>query len=103
MNRGTHEGDLMSSNNSNNVRSRRSFLQRNLAAGAALASAGAINPNKLAAREHGRLTSGDAAVLRFVAAAELIETDLWVQYAELGGVTTEPTNSYQLAFQNLDC
>ncbi len=36
--------------------------------------------------ENGRLTRGDAAVLRFLAAAELIETDLWQQYNELAGV-----------------
>jgi hypothetical protein len=34
----------------------------------------------------GRLTKGDAAILRFLAAAEILETDLWVQYNELGGV-----------------
>jgi len=37
--------------------------------------------------EHsGRLTRGDAALLRFAAAAELLETDFWVQYHELGGI-----------------
>jgi Ferritin-like domain len=35
---------------------------------------------------HGRLTRGDAALLRFAAAAEIIETDFWVQYNELGGI-----------------
>src|SRR5947209_2183101 len=35
---------------------------------------------------HGRLTKGDAAILRFLAAAEIIETDLWQQYNELGGI-----------------
>jgi hypothetical protein len=34
----------------------------------------------------GSLTKGDAAILRFLAAAELLETDLWQQYNELGGV-----------------
>jgi hypothetical protein len=34
----------------------------------------------------GRLTRGDAAMLRFAAAAEILETDFWVQYNELGGV-----------------
>ena len=34
----------------------------------------------------GRLTPGDAALLRFAAAAEILETDFWVQYNELGGV-----------------
>jgi hypothetical protein len=32
------------------------------------------------------LTRGDAAILRFLAAAEIIETDLWQQYNELGGI-----------------
>jgi len=34
----------------------------------------------------GQLPKGDAAILRFLAAAEIIETDLWVQYNELGGI-----------------
>jgi hypothetical protein len=34
----------------------------------------------------GHLSRGDAALLRFAAAAEILETDLWVQYNELGGV-----------------
>jgi hypothetical protein len=37
-------------------------------------------------KENGRLTKGDAAILRFLAAAEIIETDLWQQYNELGGI-----------------
>jgi len=60
--------------------------------------------------EHsGRLTRGDAALLRFAAAAEILETDFWVQYNELGGVpnTKEvPGGSgnpaYTAALQNLD-
>jgi len=58
-------------------------------------------------------TVGDIAILRFVAAAELIEADLWQQYAELGGLTPgqlpvettasfTPMNSYQAAFMQLD-
>src|SRR5207248_11659206 len=34
----------------------------------------------------GRLTRGDAALLRFAAAAEILETDFWLQYNELGGI-----------------
>jgi len=34
----------------------------------------------------GSITKGDAAILRFLAAAEIIESDLWLQYTELGGV-----------------
>src|SRR5438067_6258249 len=33
-----------------------------------------------------RITEGDAALLRFAAAAEILETDFWVQYNELGGI-----------------
>jgi hypothetical protein len=58
-------------------------------------------------------TPGDIAILTFLAAAELIEADLWQQYAELGGLTpgqepveTDPSfvpmNSYQNAFMQLD-
>ena len=36
-------------------------------------------------RKNGGLTKGDAAILRFLAAAEILETDLWQQYNELGG------------------
>ena len=38
------------------------------------------------ASARGRLTAGDEAILRFVAAAEILETDFWQQYNELGGV-----------------
>lgn len=34
----------------------------------------------------GRLTRGDAALLRFATAAEILEADFWIQYNELGGV-----------------
>ena len=48
------------------------------------------------------LTTGDAAILRFLATTELLETDLWQQYAELGGITSGKLNPYQKAFQRLD-
>jgi hypothetical protein len=34
----------------------------------------------------GGLTQGDVAILQFLAAAELVEADLWEQYNELGGI-----------------
>src|SRR5437868_14668093 len=37
-------------------------------------------------KEKGHLKKGDAAILRFLAAAEIIETDLWQQYNELAGI-----------------
>ena len=49
-----------------------------------------------------QLTDGDVAILRFLAAAELLESDLWTQYAELGGNSNGAPNPFQLAFQNLD-
>jgi Ferritin-like domain len=72
---------------------RRSFVKNGLtAAGVAAASAGLLaNSSSVLAQpkpeEHsGRLTDGDAALLRFAAAAEILETDFWVQYNELGGI-----------------
>ncbi len=51
--------------------------------------------------EHNRrLNRGDAALLRFAAAAEILETDFWVQYNELAGVQDkeEPDGSGNPAF-----
>jgi hypothetical protein len=61
---------------------RRSLLKALGAAGAAL-SAGALTQTPARA---GGISKGDAALLRFAAAAEILESDLWLQYAELGGV-----------------
>jgi hypothetical protein len=84
---------------------RRNFLKGIGMAGAAL-SAGSLlatlTENEAHAQSPRNLTQGDAAILRFLAAAELLETDLWVQYAELGGVTPGKQNSYQKAFARLD-
>lgn len=52
--------------------------------------------------DSGALTSSDVTILRFLAAIELIESDLWQQYDEMGGVTEGPQNPYQLALQFLD-
>jgi hypothetical protein len=94
---------------------RRSFLKKGaLAGGAIVAGAGLMSSDARAFDQDGgdKLTEGDAAILRFALAAELIEADLWTQYAELGGLTpgqlpletlqTPPLNSYQAAFLNLD-
>jgi hypothetical protein len=67
---------------------RRSFL-RSVGVGAmALAPAAALlsGARKASAQSRGsNLTTGDAAILRFLAAAEILESDLWEQYWELGG------------------
>src|SRR6266403_1907586 len=65
--------------------SRRSFLGKSLAVGAGTIGAGLL-ANAPTARASGGLTRGDADILRFLAAAEIIETDLWQQYNELGGI-----------------
>jgi hypothetical protein len=67
---------------------RRSFLRTGAIAGTALvASASAMAQHVAAADDSDRgLTKGDIAILRLLAAVELIESDLWLQYAELGGV-----------------
>jgi hypothetical protein len=72
---------------------RRSFMKKGLVtAGTATVGAALItNGSELFAEkgpeEHsGRLTKGDAALLRFAAAAEILETDFWVQYNELAGI-----------------
>jgi hypothetical protein len=70
---------------------RRSFLKKGVAAaGAATVGMGLLkSPARAFAQEHeggsGGLNRGDAAILRFLQALETIETDLWRQYAELGG------------------
>ncbi len=68
--------------------SRRSFLRKGLAIGAASIGAGLLG-NELSflpAEASGGITPGDAAILRFLSAAEILETDAWQQYNELGGI-----------------
>jgi hypothetical protein len=93
---------------------RRSLLKSGALAGGAVAiGAGLIGGESRAFGQEGegRITRGDIAILRFLAAAELIESDLWTQYAELGGLTSgvpievnpnQTLNSYQAALSNLD-
>ncbi|HKO26619.1 MAG TPA: ferritin-like domain-containing protein, partial [Solirubrobacteraceae bacterium] len=66
--------------------SRRAFLVRGAVAGALTLGAGRLLLDTPAARAGEALPSGDAAILKFLAAAELLEADLWKQYNELGGV-----------------
>jgi hypothetical protein len=113
-------------NGNPNAKNRRSFLQASLATGGAIAGATVLGAPKLLAQtspstlaqtspfaSSERLTAGDVAILKFLAAAELIESDLWTQYAELGGIGNNPPieldpqqgaelNPYQTALSNLD-
>src|SRR6516164_8178866 len=76
---------------------RRWFLKKSAFAASAVTLGAGLFNKRLAAFEgkdkdkdkeekSGSLTRGDAALLRFAAAAEILETDFWVQYNELGGV-----------------
>ena len=94
---------------------RRTFLNGSLAASAAAAGLwrGALpvlaKQGAGATERGGDLTKGDGAILRLLAAAELIEADLWQQYSELGGTQDREVSGvhggnplYMAALQILD-
>jgi Ferritin-like domain len=83
------------------VSGRRSFLKGLGLAGAAALPGSALLAGSAMARSGGSITKGDVAILRFLAAAELIEADLWQQYDELGGVNGGNA-AYQAALTNID-
>lgn len=92
-----------------NKSNRRSFLKKGAVAAGVTVGAGLLTTGISAfARERSDaddvLTRGDIAILRFLAAAELIESDLWQQYNELGGVNATGSKSqlYLTALQVLD-
>jgi hypothetical protein len=63
---------------------RRSFLKTGAIASTALvASASGASARR---GDDTEIPEGDIAILRFLAAAEILETDLWQQYNELGGI-----------------
>jgi len=82
---------------------RRSFLKGLGIAGATLSASAILGTQGKAetAQSTGKLTRGDVALLRFAAAVELIEADLWQQYNELGGVQGG-NPAYIAALSNLD-
>lgn len=99
---------------------RRSFLKGIGIAGATLTAGSLLGTESVAqtTRTTGRLPKGDVALLQFALWAETVESDLWTQYAELGGVgpsgggTAQAVEefqgfiggnpAYKLALQNLD-
>src|SRR4051812_18121024 len=94
---------------------RRSFLRR-LGLGALLLTPGAAllplnlgaaqTSNNNANRHHKK--DGDISILRFLAAAEILEADLWQQYNELGGIQDSEVpggtgnKAYTEKLENLD-
>ncbi len=92
---------------------RRSFLKNSMVAGAVATVGAGILGNGLPsfAREtsDSTITKGDIDILRFLAAAEILETDLWEQYTELGGTQDDEESGvnggsplYMAALQILD-
>jgi hypothetical protein len=71
-----------------NTVNRRSFVKNGLTAAGVglLTQSPSIQAQERGDEGGGHITRGDAALLRFAAAAEIIETDFWVQYNELGGI-----------------
>jgi Ferritin-like domain len=72
---------------------RRSFLRKGIATGAATVGVASLGGGVPAFADDDRrndqgdrLDRGDAALLRFAAAAEILEADFWIQYNELGGI-----------------
>jgi len=93
---------------------RRSFIKNGAVAGAAATVGAGILGSGLTAlgetNKRGKgITKGDIAILRFLAAAEIIESDLWEQYTELGGTQDSEEHGvnggsplYMAALQILD-
>ncbi|MGI8858366.1 MAG: ferritin-like domain-containing protein [Thermomicrobiales bacterium] len=83
------------------LNSRRSFLGKGLAVGAGTLGA-AILSNTLVfdgvSAASGEITDGDVAILKWLAAAELIEADLWNQYA----VMARDNPDYNAALTTVD-
>jgi hypothetical protein len=78
-------------NDSKNAINRRSFIKTGVTAGAVATGIGLLGNGESAFAKaqdtsNHRIDRGDAAILRFLAAAEILETDLWQQYNELGGI-----------------
>ncbi|HKW19238.1 MAG TPA: hypothetical protein VJO35_17150 [Terriglobales bacterium] len=95
---------------------RRSFVKKGFTtAGTVAAGATLLSSHSLAFADedhdmhrNGRLTRGDAAILRFFAALETIESDFWLQYNELSGVVDDevpggsPIPAFVSAIEQLD-
>src|SRR6185437_16506991 len=96
-------GEFFMTDTWNNMKTpidRRSFVKNGLTAAVVattgvglLANSPAVLADEGPEEQGGRLTRGDAALLRFAAAAEILETDFWVQYNELAGIQNSEEQS----------
>src|SRR5262249_52246097 len=75
---------------------------------AGVLGAAGLGNRLLADDQNKKISKGDAALLRFAAAAEILETDFWIQYNELGGIQDSEVPggfgnpAYTAALANLD-
>ena len=89
---------------------RRSLMRKGVAVGAGTIGVGLLSNSLVfaAGNNSTKATKGDVAILRYLAAIEIIESDLWQQYNELGGIQDKevPGGSgnalYTTAIQVLD-
>jgi hypothetical protein len=87
---------------------RRSFMKSGLMASAATVGVGLLSDPTAAFGDTDSISRGDAALLRFAAAAEILESDFWVQYNELGGIQDKEVSGgtgspiYTAKLKNLD-
>ncbi len=87
---------------------RRSFLRAGLAAPGVIGASLVAGGSRAAARDEDEITHGDISILRFLSALEILETDLWQQYNELGGIQDAEvpggsgSKAYTDALVNLD-
>jgi len=82
----TQSGGEGAESPSGNGVKRRSFLKGLGVAGAAMSAGSLLTTRAEASQRSGIITVGDVAILRFLAAAEILESDLWLQYQELAGI-----------------
>jgi len=83
---------------------RRSFIKKLGLAATVMPVGGALLTTSLPAladNGNSKLTDGDAAILRFLAAAEILETDLWQQYTELA--LGNPRSRWPCRFSTATC
>src|SRR6266403_2374187 len=75
---------------------RRSLFKTGAFAGGAVALGAGLAgtaTSVFAQESKSHVTKGDIAILTFLSALEQVEADLWTQYAELGGATTQGNSS----------
>jgi len=87
---------------------RRSILKGLGVVGAAVSAGSLLTTIAEGSSRLDTITVGDVAILRFLAAAEILETDLWQQYNELGGIQDSEvpggsgSKAYTEALEQLD-